>query len=98
VRAVRDRAMTGPLLASRVMKARRQSTCPICRGPIRVGELIAKTVKWAHAGCVIASRYYGQGQDSAERTTIMRVLAPLCAGLVLQVECPELQRCGPPGR
>lgn len=49
--------MTAPLLASRVMKARRTGTCPICRGPIRVGEQIAKTVKWAHAGCVVASLY-----------------------------------------
>ena len=55
--------MTGPLLASRVMKARRAGTCPICRGPIRVGDLIAKTVKWAHAGCVIARRYYSGSDD-----------------------------------
>lgn len=50
--------MTGrPLLASRVMKARRAGTCPLCRGPIRVGEQIAKTVRWAHAGCVVAALY-----------------------------------------
>jgi hypothetical protein len=58
--------MTGPLLASRVMKARRQSTCPICRGPIRVGDSIAKTVKWAHTGCVIASRYYGSTPNDGD--------------------------------
>ena len=55
--------MTGPILASRVMKARRPGTCAICRGPIRVGERIAKTVRWAHLGCVIASRYYGRAGD-----------------------------------
>jgi hypothetical protein len=49
-----------PQLASRVMKARRQSTCPLCQGPVRVGDLIAKTVKWAHAGCIIANRFYTQ--------------------------------------
>jgi hypothetical protein len=58
--------MTARMLASRVMKARRESTCPICRGPIRVGDSIAKTVKWAHTGCTIARRYYGTGQDQED--------------------------------
>jgi hypothetical protein len=49
--------MTGPMLASRVMKARRPGTCPLCQGPIRIGDSIAKTVKWAHTGCVVASLY-----------------------------------------
>jgi hypothetical protein len=44
-------------LATRVMKARRPGTCAICRGPIRIGEQIAYTVKWAHAGCVVANLY-----------------------------------------
>lgn len=57
--------MTAPQLASRVMKARRESVCPLCRGPIRIGEQIAKTVKWAHAGCVVASLY----NTSAEEKT-----------------------------
>jgi hypothetical protein len=61
--------VNAPLLASRVMKARRESTCPICRGSVRVGDLIAKTVRWAHAGCTIASQHYGTGQDSTEEKT-----------------------------
>ena len=48
-----------PLLASRVKKARRAGTCPLCRGPVRVGDSIALTVRWAHTGCVIANRFYG---------------------------------------
>jgi hypothetical protein len=46
--------MNGHLtLATRVMKARRETTCPLCRGPIKVGQLIAKCGVWAHAQCVI---------------------------------------------
>lgn len=45
--------MTGRLLADRVMKARRESTCPSCRGPIRVGQLIARCGVWMHAACLI---------------------------------------------
>lgn len=40
-------------LATRVMKARRSSTCPICRGPIRIGDLIGKTGVWQHVEHII---------------------------------------------
>lgn len=30
-------------LADRVMKARKESTCPLCSGPVRVGQYIART-------------------------------------------------------
>jgi hypothetical protein len=47
--------MTTPVLATRVRKARRESTCPACRGPIRVGQLIARCPGglWQHASCFI---------------------------------------------
>jgi hypothetical protein len=40
-------------LATRVMRARRESTCPVCRGPIRVGQQIAKCGTWQHVEHVI---------------------------------------------
>jgi hypothetical protein len=55
--------VTAPKLASRVMKARRPGTCAICRGPIRIGEQIAKTVRWAHAGCVVAGLYKDRTEE-----------------------------------
>lgn len=55
--------MTAPQLASRVMKARRAGTCAICRRPIRIGEQIAKTIKWAHAGCVVANLYKSSTEE-----------------------------------
>ena len=54
--------MTGRLTASRVMKARREGTCPICRGPILVGQLIAKCGVWAHAQCVVDHQHQEDGQ------------------------------------
>lgn len=40
-------------LATRTMKARRASTCPVCHGPILVGQQIAKAGQWQHIGHVI---------------------------------------------
>jgi hypothetical protein len=45
------------IAATRTMKARRESTCPLCRGPIRVGQLIARCGFWAHAACVIRHQH-----------------------------------------
>ena len=40
--------------ASRVMRARHPSTCPLCRGLIRVGHQIGRTpVGWCHTSCII---------------------------------------------
>jgi ribosomal protein L37AE/L43A len=39
--------------ATRVMRARQQGTCPLCRRPIIVGQQIAKARIWAHIDCVI---------------------------------------------
>jgi hypothetical protein len=41
------------LRADRVMKARRESVCPLCHRLIRVGDRIARCGVWAHAKCVI---------------------------------------------
>jgi hypothetical protein len=45
--------VTAPILADRVMKARRESVCVYCWRLIRVGDLIAKTGTWVHARCAI---------------------------------------------
>lgn len=40
-------------LATRVIRARRPSQCPVCRGPIRVGDQIAKCGVWMCVRCAI---------------------------------------------
>jgi hypothetical protein len=42
-------------LATRVRKARRASTCAVCRVPIIIGQPIARLIKpagWCHLACV----------------------------------------------
>jgi hypothetical protein len=42
-------------LATRVRQARRGGWCPSCRGPIIIGQPIARLIKpagWCHVGCV----------------------------------------------
>ncbi len=51
--------MTGDrlALATRTRKARRSSTCPACREPIHVSQMIARLVSppaWVHVRCVPA--------------------------------------------
>jgi hypothetical protein len=48
--------MTIPVLATNVRKARFQSTCPTCRGPVLVGQQIARCSGglWQHASCYLA--------------------------------------------
>ena len=58
--------MTAPQLASRVMKARRESMCPHCRQPVRVGQRIAKVpLGWLHVACVVA-RLHGDDQEDRQ--------------------------------
>jgi hypothetical protein len=46
--------MTAPVVADRVMKARRQSACPVCGCLIRPGDQIAKyRGRWQHVEHVI---------------------------------------------
>jgi hypothetical protein len=49
--------MTAPVLPTRVMRARRAGTCPLCKGPIHVGQVIAKCGVWMHASCLIGHRH-----------------------------------------
>jgi hypothetical protein len=39
------------------MRARRETTCPKCRGPIKVGQLIAKCGVWMHCSCLLGHRH-----------------------------------------
>jgi hypothetical protein len=55
--------MTGPVLASRVMKARRESLCALCETPIRPGQLIAKCGVWVHARCLIDHNHQHQEDE-----------------------------------
>ena len=48
-----DSVETRPL-ATRVMKARRRTVCPVCHGTIQVGAWIALTDEWQHVGHVVA--------------------------------------------
>jgi hypothetical protein len=44
-------------LAGRVMKARKQSTCPLCPEPVLVGQYIARCgTTWYHAACVVRTQ------------------------------------------
>ena len=41
--------------ASRTRKARRSGTCPLCRGPVRIGQSIAMLdLTWVHTTCATA--------------------------------------------
>jgi hypothetical protein len=43
------------ILAQRTRKARRSSWCPLCRGPVRIGQYIARLgLTWVHTTCVVA--------------------------------------------
>ena len=50
--------MTGPQLATRCMKARRESQCPACRKWIRPGNQIAKVHgMWLCIACAISHQH-----------------------------------------
>jgi hypothetical protein len=48
-----------PVVADRVMRARRESTCTLCSGLIRVGQQIARCPGglWVHCSCFIGHRH-----------------------------------------
>jgi hypothetical protein len=55
-------------LATRVMKARRPGTCPLCRQAVTVGQQIGRTpAGWCHTECII-----GKAKDKhvAEQLTL----------------------------
>lgn len=46
-------------LADRVMKARRESTCPACETPVVVGQRIAHCGDaWVHLSCAIRAQIH----------------------------------------
>lgn len=54
-----------PVVADRVMKARKETQCSICHGWIRVGQLIARCPGrvWMHASCFIGHRHDADHHD-----------------------------------
>jgi thiamine phosphate synthase YjbQ (UPF0047 family) len=60
-------------LATRVMRARRESICPTCRRVIRVGDQIAKAGTWQHVEHITAR------QREADRAILLAALEALDA-------------------
>lgn len=52
-----------PVLATNVRKARFESTCPACRGPVLVGQQIARCPAgvWQHASCFVRGHRHELG-------------------------------------
>ena len=78
--------MTAPILADRVMKARRQSACPICRGPVGIGQQIARLGpgSWVHAGCLISlSRH-----QEDDLPTVAEHLSPAALAALARRQAP----------
>jgi hypothetical protein len=48
-----------PVLADRVMRARRESTCSLCGDVVRVGQQIARCPGglWTHCSCFLTHRH-----------------------------------------
>jgi hypothetical protein len=43
------------ILANRTRKARHSSRCPLCRGPVNIGQYIARLgLTWVHTTCAVA--------------------------------------------
>jgi hypothetical protein len=43
------------ILAHRTRKARRNSRCALCRGPVSIGQYIARLgLTWVHTTCAVA--------------------------------------------
>jgi hypothetical protein len=61
--------MTVPVLADRVMKARRESTCPACGGIVRPGSQIARCPGrlWFHIACYIADGGHRHAIDQPDK-------------------------------
>lgn len=42
------------ILARRAMKARKNSRCPLCRGPVTIGQHLVQLGKtWVHTTCAV---------------------------------------------
>jgi hypothetical protein len=59
------------VLADRTMRARREGTCPVCHGPILVGQPIARCPGrvWMHASCYVAHGGHRHHVDGTCRDT-----------------------------
>lgn len=58
--------MTAPVLADRVMRARRTSVCPACSEPIRVGQSISRAGYWMHTECLIERNHSTEEENHAD--------------------------------
>lgn len=59
--------MTAPIVAERVMKARRDSVCPACGCRIRTGDQIAKyRGQWEHVEHVLKRQRQADHGDRGE--------------------------------
>jgi hypothetical protein len=57
--------VNAPIVADRVMRARRTSVCPACSEPIRVGQSIARAGYWMHTECLIERNHGTDETDHA---------------------------------
>lgn len=83
--------MSAPRLADRVMKARRESLCPVCLRPIRVGDMIARAGMWQHIQHVI------DRQRKDHPMTPDEAHAHALAGMLAAIEYARVQHAGMSG-
>jgi ribosomal protein L37AE/L43A len=59
---------TIPVLANRVMRARRETECPRCSRVIRIGQMIARCPGglWMHCSCYIANGGHRHNTDDGQ--------------------------------
>jgi len=64
------------MLASRVRKARKPSTCPLCHGAVTAGQYIGLTgMGWCHTGCIVRENSHGERRPDVTNTQTWILLA-----------------------